>query len=113
MAKIKWKFPIEEIHGKLKSDFGASQRSSMNGYKERKPFTVFYGSRDTINHPVGAAETAARARFTAVVAMVQARKLNSTKRAQDMAAFAQNQSQYGTYNRYVWAVCGQEYDNAQ
>ena len=58
------------------------------------------------------AEQNARKRFKAVAAMVKLRKMDQTKRSADLAAFAANQSQYGSYNRYVWSVCGAEYDNS-
>ena len=63
--------------------------------------------------PVSAEELAARARFTAVKAMVKARSEDLTKLAADQAAFLAQKDLAGgkkTMNAYYWYVCGQEYD---
>ena len=54
-----------------------------------------------------------RERFTAVAAMVRARKIDLSKIVTDQEAFlAQKDSATGakTMKAYLWRVCGQEYD---
>ena len=111
MGKVLWKYPIEEIHGKLRTDFGAAQRKSKNGNGERDPFTVIYGKRDLTNHPLSTAEIAARTRFAAVRALVDLHKSDQQKRMADVTAF-RAQTTYKTLNKYLWAICAQEYDEA-
>ena len=60
-----------------------------------------------------AKELKARERFTAVAAMVRARKIDLSKIVTDQEAFlAQLDSATGakTMRAYLWRVCGQEYD---
>ena len=60
-------------------------------------------------------ELKARERFTAVAAMVRARKIDLSKIVTDQEAFlAQLDSATGakTMRAYLWRVCGQEYDQA-
>ena len=66
--------------------------------------------------PLKVKEGAARQRFQAVRAMVQARKEDLTKVTADQQAFlAQRDIANGkkTMNAYLWKVCGQEYDKSQ
>ncbi len=109
MGKVLWKYPIEEIHGKLRTDFGAAQRKSKNGNGERDPFTVIYGKRDMTNHPLSSYEVEARARFAAIRALVEEHRCNITKRVADYAGF-KAQSTYKTMNKYLWAICTAEYN---
>lgn len=112
MARLKWVYPIEEIHGALKKGvMGAAMRSTANNKGERFNFSVFYGKRDLTNKPLSADETAAREKFAAVRAAVIARKNNPGKRVTDQNAF-KAQSTYKTMNAYLWSVCGAEYDAA-
>ena len=106
MARLKFYYPIEELHGKIKGKFGAAQRVAKNANGEGRPYSVNYGTRTT---PVTEDEQAARTRFAAVSAMVKTRKLDGTKRAQDQANF-KAQSAYKTMTQYLWHVCGLEYD---
>ena len=58
-------------------------------------------------------ELKARERFTAVAAMVRARKIDLSKIVTDQENFlAQKDSATGakTMKAYLWRVCGQEYD---
>ncbi|MCQ2311515.1 MAG: hypothetical protein MJZ64_07200 [Paludibacteraceae bacterium] len=109
MARMKFAYPIEELHGKIKGNFGAAQRQSKNNAGEGRAYSVNYGKRDLTNHPITSDEQARWNRFAAVQALVAARKLNNVKRVQDQQAFA-NQTEYKTLNAYLWHVCGQEYD---
>lgn len=106
MARLKFYYPIEELHGKIKDKFGSAQRKSANAKGEGRPYSVNYGVRTT---PVTEDEQAARTRFAAVQAMVKTRKADGTKRAQDQANF-KAQSAFKTMTAYLWNVCGQEYD---
>ena len=100
------------MHGALKHGvMGAAMRSTKNAKGEQFNFSVFYGQRDLTNHPLSTGEIAARDKFAAVRAAVEARKGNPTKRVQDQNAF-KAQSTYKTLNAYLWAVCGAEYDEA-
>ena len=66
--------------------------------------------------PLKPNEVAARQRFQAVRAMVQARKEDLTKVTADQQAFlAQRDLANGkkTMNAYLWLVCGREYDESQ
>lgn len=63
--------------------------------------------------PLSQKELDIRARFTAVAAMVIARKMDLTKIQADQAAFiAQKDRADGkkTMKAWYWMVCGQEYD---
>ena len=66
--------------------------------------------------PLKPKEVAARQRFQAVRAMVQARKEDLSKVTQDQLDFiAQKDKANGkkTMNAYLWKVCGTEYDESQ
>jgi hypothetical protein len=66
--------------------------------------------------PVGTTEMAARTRFEAVSAQVNARlKKTSNTYAADQAAFiAQKDTKSGkvTFRSYLWKICGDAYDEA-
>ena len=110
MAKLEYAYPITAVHGVLDrpSKFGAAKRIARNQDGESKPFSVRYGRR--ISKPSDA-ELAARARFSAVQAAVQERKLDPVAKRTDGEAF-RNQSTYKTITAYLWHVCGAEYDAA-
>ncbi len=66
--------------------------------------------------PLKPKEVAARQRFQAVRAMVQARKEDLTKVTADQQAFlAQRDLANGkkTMKAYYWLICGREYDESQ
>ena len=108
MAKVKWAYPIEELHGKLHGEFGAAQRKSKNALGERLPYTVKYGVRTT---PYSSNELNNQATFAAVRALVETHKANPTQRQADQAAF-KAQTAIKTFNAYLWAICRQEYESA-
>ena len=63
--------------------------------------------------PVTQRELTARTRFTAVAALVKARRNDLTKVATDLAAFAAQKDQPNgikTLKAYYWSICGAEYD---
>ena len=104
MARLKFYYPIEELHGKIKGKFGAAQRQAKNNEGERRPYSVNYGTRTT---PPSADELAARARFAAVSALVKTEKANSTNRATNQAAA---NAAGMTLLAYLWQKCGATYD---
>ena len=110
MAKLEYAYPIAAVHGLLDktSRFGAAKRIARNQDGESKPFSVRYGKR--VSKPSDD-ELAARARFTAVQAAVQERKLDPVAKRTDGEAF-RSQSSYKTITAYLWHVCGAEYDAA-
>jgi len=106
MAKIIWKYPIEEVHGALKKKvFGAAKRTSPNAEGEQANFSVLYGQR---TKEVSEAERSRWTKFGAIAAMVGARRKNVTKRVQDQVAF-KAQSEYKTLTSYLWSICKAEY----
>ncbi|MBQ0136986.1 MAG: hypothetical protein KBS40_03165 [Bacteroidales bacterium] len=109
MARVKWAYPIEELHGKLAKGFGAAQRASKNAKGKNDPFTVHYGVR---TKPVTENEQANRDKFAAVRALVETHKNDPTKRQQDQAGF-KAQTAIKTMNAYLWAVCKAEYEAAE
>ena len=110
MAKVTWKYPIEELHGALKKGvMGAAQRKSKNNKGERDAFTVMYGVRTT---PVTEREQANREKFAAVRALVEVHKNDPQKRQADQAGF-KAQTAIKTMNAYLWSVCKAEYESAE
>ena len=107
MAKVTWKYPIEELHGVLKKGvMGAAQRKAKNNKGERDAFTVMYGKRTT---PVTALEVQNRAAFAAISALCAQHRNNINKRQTDQAGF-KAQTEYKTFNAYLWNVCKAEYE---
>ena len=109
MAKLKFAYPIEEVHGKLANGFGAAQRLAKNNDGKREPFSVHYGKRTT---PVTALEVQNRPAFAAISALCSQHRNNINKRQTDQAGF-KAQTEYKTFNAYLWNVCKQEYEAAQ
>jgi len=106
MAKLKFYYPIEEVHGALKKKvFGAAKRTTPNAEGEQANFSVIYGKRTA---EVTEAERARWTKFGAIAAMVGARRKNVTKRVQDQVAF-KAQSTYKTLTSYLWSICKAEY----
>ena len=109
MAKVTWKYPIEELHGALKKGvMGAAQRKAKNNKGERDAFTVMYGKRTT--QPT-ALELENRAAFAAISALCAQHRSNNVKRQQDQTNF-KAQSTYNTFNAYLWNVCKAEYEES-
>jgi len=106
MAKLKYAYPIEEVHGKLKGKFGAAIRKQANAKGNREAFSVNYGTRTS---DPSADETAARTRFGAIAALVGARRKNVAQRSSDQTAF-KAQSTYPTLTKYLWHICTQTYE---
>ena len=109
MGKVVFEDPIHHISGKIAKKF----RTIYNYMKATGlKYTSVHGERTT---QPSTKELKARERFTAVAAMVRARKIDLSKIVTDQEAFlAQKDSATGakTMRAYLWRVCGQEYDQA-
>ena len=107
MAKVTWKYPIEELHGALKKGvMGAAQRKAKNNKGERDAFTVMYGKRTTA--PT-ALELQNRANFGAINKLMAQHRASIQQRQTDQAGF-RAQTEYKTFNAYLYNVCKQEYE---
>lgn len=108
MAKINYLPPIETVHGTIfnkKLIFKARKLQNANG--EKINFTQKKGTRTT---PLTPAEIKRQERFAAIAAMVVERKKSPTL-SDDRKAYAK--TSYKSFNAYLWAVCGTEYDQKQ
>ena len=107
MGKVFFEDPIHHISGKIAKKF----RTVYNYMKATGlKYTSVHGERST---QPSTKELKARERFTAVAAMVRARKIDLSKIVTDQEAFlAQKDSATGakTMKAYLWRVCGEEYD---
>ena len=107
MGKVFFEDPIHHISGKIAKKF----RTIYNYMKATGlKYTSVHGERST---QPSTKELKARERFTAVAAMVRARKIDLSKIVTDQEAFlAQKDSATGakTMKAYLWRVCGEEYD---
>ena len=107
MGKVFFEDPIHHISGKIAKKF----RTIYNYMKATGlKYTSVHGERST---QPSTKELKARERFTAVAAMVRARKIDLSKIVTDQEAFlAQKDTATGakTMRAYLWRVCGQEYD---
>ncbi len=107
MSKVVFLDPIDYISGKIakkhRTIYCRKKASGLN-------YTTVHGDRTT---QPSTKELKARERFTAVAAMVRARKIDLSKIVTDQEAFlAQKDTATGakTMKAYLWRVCGQEYD---
>ena len=107
MGKVVFEDPIHHISGKIAKKF----RTVYNYMKATGlKYTSVHGERST---QPSTKELKARERFTAVAAMVRARKIDLSKIVTDQENFlAQKDLATGakTMKAYLWRVCGQEYD---
>jgi len=122
MAKVEWSAGIDHVSGALSKPSKSGQHSCTKmllgthrvAATQSKDCNRMYIRRKVERStPVTQRELAARARFTAVKAMVKARSEDLTKLAADQAAFLAQKDLAGgkkTMNAYYWYVCGQEYD---
>lgn len=111
MAKVVYIEPIDYISGKIakKHKLSFSHRKAATSNTGIPNFTSLRGPRTT---KVKASEIAARTRFAEINRMKKERKADLMHQAQDQAAF-KAQSQYKTFNQYLWHVCAGEYDAAK
>ena len=122
MAKVVWSAGIDSVSGALAKPSKSGQHScnkmllgthrvaaTENNHCNR----VYLRKKTERSTPVTENEQAARIRFTAVTQAVAARRKDLMKITQDQAAFvAQKDSPTGckTMTKYLWKVCGEEYD---
>ena len=107
MAKLEWKTPIEAVHGKLYSGFGAAKRKSANASGEQPNFSVMYGKRST---PYSQAEIDYQTKWGAIARMVALRRTNQQQKIADQAAF-KAQTEYKTLTTFLWHLAAEEYNN--
>ena len=122
MAKVEWSAGIDHVSGALSKPSKSGQHSCTKmllgthrvAATESKDCNRMYIRRKVERStPVTQRELAARARFTAVKAMVKTRSEDLSKLAADQAAFLAQKDLAGgkkTMNAYYWYICGQEYD---
>ena len=106
MAKLKFAYPIEEVHGKLAKGFGAAQRRAKNNAGEREPFTVRYGE---ITKAPTALQMQQRADFGAINKLMAQHRASIQQRQTDQAGF-RAQTEYKTFNAYLYNTCKGEYE---
>ena len=123
MAKVEYADAIKTVSGALtkinkKSEHAADQKMVLATH--RKAPTTSKGcsrlylrglSAVTRTTPVTQDEMAARTRFGAISAAVQARKKNMSYITSDVQNFqAQKETGYKTLYQYLWHVCADIYD---
>ena len=116
MAKVQWNVAIDCVKGSLAKAKKSGHGSYLIGkhYKTTGKDGVYVhpGRYERSTQP-STKELKARERFTAVAAMVRARKIDLSKIVTDQEAFLeQKDTATGakTMKAYLWRVCGQEYD---
>ena len=122
MAKVTWSAGIDSVSGALAKPSKSGQHSCekmLLGTHRTAATTSSDCNRVYIRRKVerstspGANELRARARFTAVAAMVKARSKNLSLMTSDQQAFLAQKDLAGgkkTLKAYYWYICGQEYD---
>ena len=126
MAFVKWMNGIEFVSGALskinkKSPHAADQTMLLATHRKAATTNVGKCTRlyarglesVTRSTPVGADEMAARTRFGAIGAAVQARKKNMSYITSDVQNFqAQKETGYKTLYQYLWHICADIYDQS-
>ena len=122
MAKVEWSAGIDSVSGALAKPSKGGQHScdKMLLGTHRTAATqstsctrIYLRKKKKRSTLPSQNEIAARARFTAVAALVIARKADLMKISEDQQAFlAQRDTANGkkTMKAWYWYVCGQEYD---
>ena len=122
MAKVEWSAGIDHVSGALSKPGKNGQHRCAKmllathriAATESKDCNRLYLRRKVERStPLSNREVAARARFTAVRAMVATRAANLSQQLADQQAFMAQKDQAGgkkTLKAYYWAICGAEYD---
>ena len=124
MGKVKYATGIDYVSGSLakpKVKNGHSCGTYLTGTHRTAPTSnptctrLYIREADSYDRttPLGADELKARARFQAVAAKVKARKNDLSHMSEDQVNFAAQKDLAGgcpTMKKYLWKVCGQEYD---
>ena len=122
MAKVNWSAGIDNVSGAL------SKPGSNPQHKCEKMLLATHRTAPTTNPdcnslylrkaikrttPLTPDEIAVRNRFSAVAALVKARKSDVSKITTDQENFIAQKNTPGgckTMKKYYWRICGQEYD---
>jgi len=91
-------YPIDEVHGKLKGNFGVAQRVAANNEGERKPYSHIYGKRSTAYKST---ELTKQNTFKTNAALVRTRLADITKKAADATAA---KAVGMTVRAYLWSL---------
>ena len=122
MANVEWSAGIDHVSGALSKPGKNGQHSCAKmllGTHRTAPTEssdcnrLYLRKKTKRTTPLSDDEIAARARFTAVQAMVRDRKADLTKITADQRAFLAQKDLAGgkkTMRAYYWMVCGAEYD---
>ena len=122
MAKVQWSAGIDSVSGALAKPSNNPQHSCEHMLlgTHRKAATTssdcnrLYMSKKVVRtKPLSQDEQGARIRFTAVTQAVAARRKDLMKITADQQAFeAQKNLSTGckTMTKYLWSICGDEYD---
>ena len=122
MAKVEWSAGIDHVSGALSKPGKNGQHSCAKmllGTHRTAPTEssdcnrLYLRKKTKRTTPLSDDEIAARARFTAVQAMVRDRKADLTKITADQRAFLAQKDLAGgkkTMRAWYWMVCGAEYD---
>lgn len=122
MAHVEWSAGIDSVSGALAKPGKNPQHScaKMLLGTHRKAATtnpncnrLFLRKKVKRSTPVTGDEIAARTRFTAVTQAVSARRKDMSKITADQEAFIAQKNQPGgflTMTKYLWSICGAEYD---
>ena len=122
MAHVEWSAGIDSVSGALSKPGKNGQHSCAKmllGTHRVAPTEsdqcnrLYLRKKTKRTAPLSDDEIAARARFTAVSAMVRDRKADLTKITADQRAFIAQKDLAGgkkTMRAWYWLVCGAEYD---
>ena len=122
MAKVEWSTGIDSVSGALSKPSKSGQHSCTKmllGTHRIAATSSSHCNRLYLRKKVkrstqpSSRELGARERFTEVRAMVYARSRDLMKISQDQIDFKAQKDQAGgcpTMNKYLWKVCGAEYD---
>ena len=122
MAKVEWSAGIDSVSGALAKPGKNPQHSCAKmllGTHRTAATTnpncnrLFLRKKVQRSTPLGQDELAARIRFTAVTQAVALRRKDLSKITADQEAFeAQKNLSTGcrTMTKYLWSICGAEYD---
>ena len=122
MAKVTYSAGIDHVSGALSKPSKKGQHSceKMLLATHRVAATessdcnrIYLRSKVERSTPPTENEQAARARFSAVSAMVKARRKNLNTITSDQEAFKAQLNTSGartTFKAYLWQICGEEYD---
>ena len=125
MAKVEWSAGIDSVSGALAKPGKNPQHSCAKmllGTHRTAATTnpncnrLFLRKKVKRSTPVGQNEMGARNRFRAVTQAVAARRKDLSKMTADQAAFLAQKNQPSgclTMTKYLWSVCGAEYDAQQ